>query len=46
MIRASIAAMNQVIINKKIKLLRSTELGMMDDESYGAAHELRPLPEC
>ena len=45
-IRASFAAITQVIANKKIKLLRSTELSMMDDESYGAAHELKPLPEC
>ena len=44
--RASIAALNQVIANKKIQLLRSTELGLMDDETYGAAGELKPLPEC
>ena len=38
--------MNQVMDNKKIKLVRSTELSMMDDESYGAKHELKPLPQC
>ena len=45
-IRDSIAAINQVMANKKIKLVRSTELGLMDDETYGAAHELKPLPQC
>ena len=38
--------MNQVMDNKKIKLVRSTELSMMDDETYGATKELKPLPEC
>ena len=45
-IRDSIAAMNQVMVNKKIKLVRSTELSLMDDETYGAAKELKPLPNC
>ena len=45
-VRDSIAAMNQVMANMKVKLVRSTELNLMDDESYGAAHELKPLPQC
>ena len=44
--RDSIAAITQVMANKKIKLARSTELSMMDDETYGATKELKPLPEC
>ena len=44
--RDSIAAITQVMANKKIKLARSTELSMMDDETYGATQELKPLPEC
>ena len=45
-IRDSIAAINQVIAKKKIKLVRFTELGLMDDETYGAVDELKPLPQC
>ena len=41
----SIAAINRVIANKKIKLERSTELSSMGDESYGAARNLKPLPQ-
>ena len=44
--RDGIAAINQVIANKKIKLVRFTELSLMDDETYGAADELKPLPKC
>ena len=44
--RDSIAAINEVIDKKKIKLVRFTELSLMDDETYGAAHELKPLPQC
>ena len=44
--RDSFAAINKVIANKKIKLVRFTELSLMDDETYGAADELKPLPEC
>ena len=44
--RDSIGAINQVIVNKKIKLVRFTELSLMDDETFGAADELKPLPEC
>ena len=44
--RDSLEAINQVIANKKIKLVRFTELSLMDDETYGAADELKPLPEC
>ena len=44
--RDSIATINKVIADKNIKLERSTELSTMDDESYGAKHELKPLPQC
>ena len=44
--RDSIATINKVIADKNIKLERSTELSTMDDESYGAKHELNPLPQC
>ena len=44
--RDSIVGLNQVMANKKIKLVRSTELSGMDDETYGATHQLKPLPEC
>ena len=32
--------------NKKIKLVRFTELDLMDDETYGATGDLKPLPQC
>ena len=35
-----------MITKKKIKLVRFTELDLMDDETYGASDELKPLPEC
>ena len=44
--RDSIAAINEVIDKKKIKLVRFTELSLMDDETYGAARDLKPLPQC
>ena len=44
--RDSIATINKVLADKNIKLERSTELSTMDDESYGAKHELKPLPQC
>ena len=44
--RDSIATINKGIADKNIKLERSTELSTMDDESYGAKNELKPLPEC
>ena len=44
--RDSIAAINEVIDKKKIKLARFTELSLMDDETYGAARDLKPLPQC
>ena len=44
--RDSIAAINKVIADKRIKLVRFTELSLMDDETYGAADELKPLPKC
>ena len=42
----SIEAINQVIANKKIKLVRFTEVSLMEDETYGASEELKPLPQC
>ena len=45
-IRGSIAAINKVMANKNIKLERFTKLTTMDDESYGAKDELKPLPDC
>ena len=45
-IRESIAAINKVMADKNIKLERFTELTTMDDESYGAKDELKPLPKC
>ena len=44
--RDSIAGINKVLADKNIKLERSTELSTMDDESYGAKSELKPLPQC
>ena len=44
--RDSFVSINKVIANKKIKLVRFTELSLMDDETYGAADELKPLPKC
>ena len=44
--RDSIGAINQVIVNKKIKLVRFTEVSLMEDETYGASEELKPLPQC
>ena len=44
--RDSIATINKVIADKKIKLERSTKISTMDDESYGAKNELKPLPQC
>lgn len=45
-VRDSVVAINEVIANKKINLTRFTELSLMDDETYGATHELKPLPKC
>ena len=42
----SIEAINKVIANKKIKLVRFTEVSLMEDETYGASEELKPLPQC
>ena len=38
--------MNKVIEDMKINLTRYADLSLLDDESYGAFHELKPFPRC